>query len=132
MATRILIVEDDLDITALVARYLDKAGFVTERVASGREALSDRGSSARAAGARPDAALSSTVSKSAGSCAPTGDRRHSDHHALRESERIVGQTGRGRLPGEAIQPERAVARVRALLRRAQRATAADQGRSPTD
>ena len=39
MATRILIVEDDPDIAALVARYLDKAGFVTERVASGREAL---------------------------------------------------------------------------------------------
>ena len=39
MATRILIVEDDPDIAELVARYLDKAGFVTERAASGRDAL---------------------------------------------------------------------------------------------
>jgi len=39
MATRILIVEDDPDIAELVARYLDKAGFITERMASGREAL---------------------------------------------------------------------------------------------
>ena len=39
MPTRILIVEDDPDIAQLVARYLDKAGFTTERAASGREAL---------------------------------------------------------------------------------------------
>ena len=38
MAARILIVEDDPDIAELVGRYLDKAGFTTERVASGREA----------------------------------------------------------------------------------------------
>ncbi len=38
MPTRILIVEDDPDIAELVARYLDKAGFTTERAASGREA----------------------------------------------------------------------------------------------
>ena len=30
MATRVLVVEDDPDIAQLVARYLDKAGFVTE------------------------------------------------------------------------------------------------------
>ena len=39
MSTRILIVEDDPDIADLVARYLDKAGFVTERAANGRDAL---------------------------------------------------------------------------------------------
>ena len=39
MAARILIVEDDPDIAELVGRYLDKAGFATERVASGRDAL---------------------------------------------------------------------------------------------
>ena len=39
MHTRILVVEDDQDIAELVARYLDKAGFVTERATSGREAL---------------------------------------------------------------------------------------------
>src|SRR5438034_3506548 len=40
MNTRVLIVEDDPDIAELVARYLDKAGFTTERAASGKEALS--------------------------------------------------------------------------------------------
>src|SRR5258707_12849742 len=39
MAPRILIVEDDPDIAELVARYLDKAGFTTERAATGRDAL---------------------------------------------------------------------------------------------
>src|SRR6476469_3454089 len=39
MSTRILIVEDDPDIADLVARYLDKAGFVTERAANGRDGL---------------------------------------------------------------------------------------------
>ncbi|MBI1802295.1 MAG: response regulator transcription factor [Chloroflexi bacterium] len=39
MPTRILIVEDDPDIAHLVVRYLEKAGFSTEHVASGRDAL---------------------------------------------------------------------------------------------
>src|SRR5262249_22614220 len=39
MAARILVVEDDPDIAALVGRYLDKAGFLSECAASGREAL---------------------------------------------------------------------------------------------
>jgi len=39
MPMRILIVEDDPDIAELVGRYLDKAGFITEPVVSGREAL---------------------------------------------------------------------------------------------
>src|SRR5438034_11546176 len=39
MPTRILVVEDDQDIAQLVARYLEKAGFVPEVVSSGRDAL---------------------------------------------------------------------------------------------
>src|SRR5580692_6969837 len=39
MATRVLIVEDDRDIADLVARYLGKAGFTTQVLSSGREAL---------------------------------------------------------------------------------------------
>src|SRR5205809_5902599 len=39
VATRVLVVEDDADIAELVARYLDKAGFSSEREVSGREAL---------------------------------------------------------------------------------------------
>src|SRR5690242_6299747 len=37
--TRVLVVEDDPDIAQLVARYLEKAGFSTERLANGRDAL---------------------------------------------------------------------------------------------
>src|SRR5689334_6526402 len=37
--TRVLIVEDDPDIAHLVAHYLDKAGFTSETIASGRDAL---------------------------------------------------------------------------------------------
>ena len=37
--TRILVVEDDPDIAELVDRYLSKAGFATDRVSSGRDAL---------------------------------------------------------------------------------------------
>src|SRR5437660_250212 len=39
ITARILIVEDDQDIAELVARYLDKAGFITEHATSGKEAL---------------------------------------------------------------------------------------------
>src|SRR6185436_8180316 len=46
VTARILIVEDDPDIAQLVARYLDKAGYTTTILASGREAL-------RAIGAQP-------------------------------------------------------------------------------
>ena len=36
---QILIVEDDLDISALIARYLERAGHVVERLASGAEVM---------------------------------------------------------------------------------------------
>src|SRR5919198_2912426 len=39
MGARILIVEDDPDIADLITRFLDKAGFTTERAGSGRDAL---------------------------------------------------------------------------------------------
>src|ERR1035437_9995347 len=39
MPSRILVVEDDPDIAQLVARYLEKAGFTTDVIASGRDAL---------------------------------------------------------------------------------------------
>ena len=37
--TRILVVEDDRDIAELVGRYLEKAGFGVELLASGSDAL---------------------------------------------------------------------------------------------
>ena len=39
MPTRVLIVEDDRDIADLVARYLGRAGFTTEQLSSGRDAI---------------------------------------------------------------------------------------------
>ena len=36
---RILIVEDDSNIAELGGRYLEKAGYATERLSSGREVL---------------------------------------------------------------------------------------------
>src|SRR4026208_1491003 len=39
MPTRVLIVEDDRDIADLLARYLGKAGFATEQLSSGRDAI---------------------------------------------------------------------------------------------
>lgn len=39
MSARVLVVEDDPDIAELVVRYLDKAGYTTTRVSSGRDAL---------------------------------------------------------------------------------------------
>ena len=39
MRARVLIVEDDRDIADLIARYLGKAGFATDVLSSGRDAL---------------------------------------------------------------------------------------------
>src|SRR6266567_3805086 len=39
MAARILVVEDDHDIAELVGRYLERAGYVVDWTASGRDGL---------------------------------------------------------------------------------------------
>jgi two-component system alkaline phosphatase synthesis response regulator PhoP len=129
MASRVLIVEDDRDIADLVARYLGKAGFATEVIASGRDAL------AAIAAHPPDLlVLDLMLPQIDGLEICRAIRINVKTNAIpiimltaraEESDRIVGlELGADDYIAKPFSPNELVARARALLRRAQRATLA--------
>jgi two-component system alkaline phosphatase synthesis response regulator PhoP len=128
VSARILVVEDDPDIAELVARYLDKAGYASERAASGREALA-------AITARPPDLLVLDLMLPhvdglevcrviRGNNAVAGLPIIMLTARADESDRIVGlELGADDYLAKPFSPNELVARVRALLRRSQRGAA---------
>jgi len=125
MLQRILIVEDDPDIAQLVTRYLEKAGYATDHVPSGREALQ------ALAAKLPDAMVLDLMLPQVDGLEVCRQVRANDATAALpiimltaradESERIVGlEIGADDYLAKPFSPNELVARVRAVLRRAKR------------
>lgn len=130
--TRIVVVEDDRDIAELVRRYLERAGYLVELVSSGREALVslEKGP--------PDLiVLDLMLPELSGTdvCRAVRANERTAHVPVimltaraEEAERIAGlETGADDYIAKPFSPNELVARVRALLRRSQRAAAPQPG-----
>ncbi len=123
--TRVLVVEDDPDIAQLVTHYLEKSGFSVERLANGRDAL------AAIAARPPDVLVLDLMLPQVdgleicrlvrGSEATAGIPIIMLTARGEESDRIVGlEVGADDYLPKPFSPNELVARVRALVRRAQR------------
>ena len=131
--TRVLVVEDDPDIAQLVAHYLEKAGFSAELLASGRDAL------AAIAARPPDVIVLDLMLPQVdgleicrvvrGNAATAAIPIIMLTARAEESDRIVGlEIGADDYLGKPFSPNELVARVRALVRRAQRPAPTAVGR----
>jgi DNA-binding response OmpR family regulator len=127
---RILVAEDDPDIANLLAHYLQRAGFEADLVASGRDVLP------RIKKAPPDLLLLDIMLPGLDGLAVCRSVRGEPATAAipiimltargEESDRIVGrELGADDYITKPFSPNEVVARIRALLRRAQRTTTSD-------
>ena len=128
--SRILVVEDDPDIAGLLTHYLQRAGFEADMVSSGRDVLP------RIQKAPPDLLLLDLMLPGVdGLEVCRAVRADPDTAAIpiimitakgEESDRIVGlELGADDYITKPFSPNEVIARIRALLRRAQRTGPAD-------